>query len=871
MNKKYIWIVGAFILLYFSASYIAGFYADYQWFNAYNGTVIFWKLFLTKFYVHSSFSTLFIILFFLNFLLIRLLGGKGRIFTSNILEKLQLPVLGSPKKALFLLLAAGVITIGFLMGSIASAYWNEYLLFVNSVPFNAVDPIFGKDIGFYVFSLPFYEIIYNWVFGSFVVLVIFSVAFHILNGGIFASQGKLEFSLFARAHISTLLAILVAIYGIGYRISAYELLYSRIGKFFGAGYTAIHANLTAYTVAMVISFIAAGLFLFNIFKRSFKLPLFTLVTLIPIYFILSTIFPSILQKFFVEPNEIEMESPYIVHNIKFTRLAYDLNRVKTIDFANKLNLTYGDIQKNRTTIENVRLWDWRPLKAVYKQLQELKPYYYFHNVDVDRYIINNKKVAVNLSARELDIERLPKGSATWQNQHLIYTHGYGLVMSRVDQITPDGSPELIIKDIPPRQTNGIEIKNPAIYYGEHKNEYVIANTAISTGEFDYPFGEENKFTRYKGKGGVALDSMISRFLFAINFKDKNMLLSGDVTDKSRILYRRNIMEMVTTFTPFLEFDQDPYLIVSEGNLYWMIDAYTTCDQFPYSSPIRYRGKTINYIRNSVKVIIDAYNGSMTYYIVDENDPLIKTYARIFPGIFQKMSDMPEDLQAHVRYPLDIFEIQSHMLLKYHMTDPNVFYNNEDTWSIPKQVYRGSQEDVRSYYLVTKLPNEKRDEFILILPFTPYNRPNMTSLLAAKCDPPHYGELTLFKLPKEKNNYGPIQIEAKIDQDPEISSQLSLWDQKGSSVIRGNMLVIPIEESILYIEPLYLQAENSEMPELRRVIVFFGDKLVMEKDLPTAINRLFSGRGALLEQTTGISKESLEVRLKSLASKSSKRL
>ncbi len=869
MNKRIIWILVIFAILYMIISLVSNFFIDYEWFRINDGLSIFWVLFFTKFNVHAFFGVIFVALFFFNFLLIRLLGGKGRIFTHNILSKLHIPILGSPKRALFIILTAGVIVVGFMMGGAASAFWKEYLLYTNAVPFEGFppDPIFNLDIGFYVFSLPFYQFLYGWLMSAFIIIALFSLAFHVLNGGILFSEGKIEFSLFSRAHISTLLAIIVLIYGVGYRLSAYELLFSKIGKFYGAGYTAVHANLLAYNVAMVISFIAAGLFLFNIFKRSFKLPIFVLIALIPAYFILGTIFPSLQQRFVVEPNELDKEKPYILNNIKYTRIAYGIDKVKEIPFANDKTLTARDIARNRTTIENVRLWDWRPLKQTYRQLQELKPYYFFNDVDVDRYMIDGKKIAVNLSARELSIDQLGRNSQTWQNKHLIYTHGYGMVLSRVDKITSEGLPEMLIYDIPPKSLiDDIQVDRPEVYYGEHKNEYVITNTTIKPGEFDYPAGNENKYTRYEGTGGSQLDSFLKRVIFASAFKDVNIFISGSINDKSRLLFRRNIVQMVTTFTPFLEFDSDPYLVLSEGKMYWIIDAYTTTDQFPYSTPISMGGRKLNYIRNSIKVVIDAYNGNMSYYISDQQDPVIKTYSRIFPGIFKDMESMPEDLKNHIRYPESIFNVQAQMLLRYHMQDPNVFYNNEDLWEVPNQIYESTEVPVHSYYFVTGLPDEEGADFILILPFTPYKKNNMIAFLVAKCDTHDYGTLKLYTLPKEKLSYGPLQIEARIDQDAEISKQLTLWSQKGSGVIRGNMLAIPIEESILYIEPLYLKAESSEMPELNRVIVSFADKIGMETDLASARERLFYGGGTFIDESSYATEEPLGARIKNLANK-----
>jgi uncharacterized membrane protein (UPF0182 family) len=590
-----------------------------------------------------------------------------------------------------------------------------------------------------------------------------------------------------------------------------------------------------------------------------------MLIIIPVYFILGTVYPELQQRFVVIPNELDKEKQFIQNNIDFTRIAYGINHVEEIPFENSKNLAYKDISANKDTIESVRLWDWRPLKQTYKQLQELKQYYFFNDVDIDRYIIDNKKIAVNISARELSIDGLGGNTQTWQNKHLIYTHGYGAVISRVDRISSEGLPVFLVKDIPPKSEINIKIEKPEIYYGEHNNSYVITNTSINPGEFDYPSGDENKYTTYSGTGGIKLDSFFKRIMISAAFGDMNLLISGNINSGSRVLFKRNILEMAKAYVPFLVFDDDPYLVIDEGKLYWIIDAYTQSDQFPYSTPMNVNGKNINYIRNSVKIIIDAYNGKIDCYISDTNDPIIKAYAKIFPDIFKDLQNVPEGLKSHIRYPETIFNIQSQILLKYHMTNPNVFYNNEDIWSIPFQINGDKEGPVQSYYLVTTLPNEKKSEFILILPFTPYKKHNMLSFLIAKCDLPDYGKLQLYILPKDKLNYGPMQIEARINQDPEISKQLTLWSQKGTGVIRGNMLAIPVKESIIYIEPLYLKAETSEMPELKKVIVSFADMVVMENDLSTALKSLFLSSNL----TSQYGKESVQgMSLKSLADRAS---
>ncbi|MCL1865070.1 MAG: UPF0182 family protein [Spirochaetes bacterium] len=867
MNKKTGIVFIILLILYLTIKYISNFYIDYEWFKINNGANIFWTLFFTKFNVQMIFGASFIGIFMLNFLLLGLIGRKGRFFVENFLDRIKIPAIGSSRRLLLLILTGTIIFIGFVMGGTASAFWKEYLMYINSAPFTGfpVDPIFKQDIGFYVFSLPFYNFLYYWLMTTIMVITVFSFIIHFLNGGIFLKNGKIDFSLFCRVHISILLAVLVILYGLGYKLSSYHILYLQLGKFYGAGYTAVNSKLIAYRAAEIISFIAAALLLFNVFKRSFRLPIIVMMIIIPVYFILGTIYPELQQRFIVIPNELDKEKPYIQNNIDFTRIAYGINNVEEIPFENSKNLTFRDLAANKDTTESVRLWDWRPLKQTYKQLQELKQYYFFNDVDIDRYIIDNKKIAVNISARELSIDGLGKNTQTWQNKHLIYTHGYGAVISRVDRISSEGLPVFLIKDIPPKSEINLKIERPEIYYGEHNNSYVITNTSINPGEFDYPSGDENKYTTYSGTGGIKLDSLFKRIMISAALGDLNLLISGNIGRDSRVLFRRNIVEMAQTFVPFLELDEDPYLVIDDGKLYWIIDAYTYTDQFPYSTPMNMKSEKINYIRNSVKIIIDAYNGKIDCYIFDENDPIIKVYAKIFPNIFKDLKEMPEGLKSHIRYPETIFNIQSQILLKYHMTNPNVFYNNEDMWSIPVQINGDKEGPVHSYYLVTTLPNEKNSGFILILPFTPYKKHNMLSFLTAKCDMPDYGKLQLYILPKDKLNYGPMQIEARINQEPEISKQLTLWSQKGTGVIRGNMLAIPVKESIIYIEPLYLKAEASEMPELKKVIVSFADMVVMENDLPTALEKIFLS-GSFMSQHSGENTQGMS--LKALAERAS---
>lgn len=482
-------------------------------------------------------------------------------------------------------------------------------------------------------------------------------------------------------------------------------------------------------------------------------------------------------------------------------------------------------------MKNIRLWDHAPLLRTYSQLQEIRTYYKFNDVDNDRYLIDGEYRQIMLSPRELSYPALP--SRSWVNEHIIYTHGHGVVMGPVNRISKEGLPEFFIKDIPPVSSVNIKVTRPEIYYGETSNEYVFVGT--KSPEFDYPEGDKNVYTRYEGKGGVPL-SFLKKILFAVRFKSVTMLLSGDITNESRVLFYRNVPERVARIAPFARLDTDPYLVISsEGRLLWFIDGYTVTDKFPYSESLPGR---VNYIRNSIKAVVDAYDGSVRLYVSDDQDPVIRTYEKIFPGVFKKMDEMPEDLRSHVRYPMGMLAIQAAMYRAYHMEDAQVFYNKEDLWAIPAK--HGSEEQIDPYYTIMKLPEEEKEEFILLLPFTPSRKDNMSAWMAARCDEPHYGKLIAYKFPKEKIVYGPKQVEARIDQDTEISRQLSLWGQRGSQVIRGSLLAIPIENSLLYVEPLYLAAERGQLPELKRVIIAYGNSVVMEENLEISLQRIFGG-------------------------------
>ncbi|HCR17859.1 MAG TPA: hypothetical protein DIU35_10285 [Candidatus Latescibacteria bacterium] len=581
---------------------------------------------------------------------------------------------------------------------------------------------------------------------------------------------------------------------------------------------------------------------------------------------------GVFQKLIVEPSELEKEAPYIQYNIEATNRAYGLDKIEEQSFEASEDLSWGDIEENPLTIRNVRIWDERPLKQTYQQVQEIRPYYVFPGVDVDRYTVDGVYRQVMLSARELDTNRLPSQARNWVNERLQFTHGYGVALSPVNHVSPEGLPKLMVKDIPPIADQGLEVDRPEIYYGERTFAHVVVKTGIQ--EFDYPKGDENQFTTYQGSGGVELGGFFRRVAFAIRLMDVNLLLSNYISAESRILFQRQISDRVRKVAPFLFYDSDPYMVISEGRLFWIQDAYTTSDMYPYST----RWRNINYIRNSVKVVVDAYNGAVTFYQMDTEDPIIRAYAQIFPSLFEPIESMSTELKSHLRYPIDLFRIQAARYRDYHMQDVQVFYNQEDLWEIPNEIYSDRAQMMQPYYIIIKLPGEDKEEFLLMVPYTPAKKDNMIAWLAARCDGENYGHLLVYKLPKDKLIYGPMQIEARVDQQPEISSQLTLWGQRGSEVIRGNLLAIPIERSFLYVEPIYLQARqepeeqqfsgegggeggapqgqrgrqprrqeerSTAIPELKQVIVAFGGQVIMRSTFDEALTALFGNRAESL--------------------------
>ncbi len=813
-------------------------YLDLLWFRDLGVSQVFWTQHLTM--LGMRFGAL---LFLFVFIFINLLFTKRYILSfPNLALRERLMASGfmhylTPRRLTFYFIAIAAV-LAYLFSSYAGNFWMEALRYFNHVPFAVADPVFGADIGFYIFQLPFQRFLYSFLMMTAVLtLIIVGVIYIMLNPPSQGKQGWVLSSTRGISHLALLLALVFGLKAWDYRLKQLELVLSDRGVVFGAGYADINANYPVLIVLMILALVIALVFVANIFLKRYRLFIYGILALTGVSLLGGWAYPTFVQSFVVEPSEFNYERDYLVHNIEFTREAYNINQFATRRYDPFEILNWEDLRENTGTINNVRLWDHRPLLTTFNELQAIRLYYRFNDVDIDRYTIDGQYRQVMLSARELDKSRLAAQAQTWVNLHLQYTHGYGVTMSPVNEVTPEGLPRYFLGDIPPSGSVGLD--NPAIYFGELTNDYVIINT--DTPEFHYATaGDENVFTSYEGEAGVPLQSIFRRALFALKYGDYRILISGELSNESRILFDRNIHERVRKLAPFLRYDGDPYVVVSEGRLFWIQDAYTVTDRYPYSAPYG----NINYIRNSVKVVIDAYNGTVDYYIIDAEDPLVQTYANIFPELFSPIEEMPEGLMAHLRYPEDLFNIQAQVLTLYHITDPNIFYTREDLWAVPFEQSFGQEQLMEPYYTILQLPGYSEPEYVLILPFTPDQRNNMISWMVARCDQPNYGEVEVFLFPTERVTLGPKQIENRIDQSTEISEQFTLWGQAGSRVIRGNLLVLPINNALLYVEPIFLEAERGGLPELARVIVVFGETVVMEDTLERALIRIFGEMDAL---------------------------
>ncbi|MEP1061312.1 UPF0182 family protein [Phormidium sp. FACHB-592] len=781
-------------------------------------------------------------------------------------------------------LGALAVIFTLLLGWLLSKQWAIVLQAWHPTAFNTSEPLFGRDISFYIFALPLWELIELWLFGLFLYTFLAVTLTYLLSGGSLSQGYFAGFSSMQQRHLCGVGSGLLGAIALSYWLSRYELLYSPRGVAFGASYTDVVAQLPIYT-GLSLSALAIALYLLwrTVLwqpKSSRRLPhwfgLNVGLGLLGLLVVAGVVVPEAVQYLIVQPNELARERPFIERTIALTRQAFGLEVIDAENFDPQGNLTEADLAANELTIRNIRLWDQRPLLETNRQLQQIRPYYRFPAADIDRYTLQTDVPArppttprdrpipdagkapteqrqVLIAARELDYSAVPQEAQTWVNRHLIYTHGYGFTLSPVNTVGAGGLPEYFVKDITggkaealttssPAVRASIPIGQPRIYYGEIANTYVMTQTL--TRELDYPSGSDNAYTVYSGRGGINIGSWWRQGLFAGYLRDWRILFTRNFLSETKVLFRRNIKHRVQAIAPFLRYDSDPYLVTADASeagatdqnyLYWIVDAYTTSDRYPYSD---LGSEGINYIRNSVKAVIDAYHGSVTFYVADPTDPIITTWSSIFPSLFKPLTAMPASLQSHLRYPVDFFKLQSERLLVYHMTDPQVFYNREDQWQIPNEVYGNKARPVEPYYLITSLPGVPFEEFILLLPYTPRQRTNLIAWLAARSDGENYGKLLLYTFPKERLVYGTEQIEARINQDPVISQQISLWNRQGSQAIQGNLLIVPIEQSLLYVEPLYLEAAQNSLPTLVRVIVAYENRIVMAPTLEESLQAIF---------------------------------
>jgi uncharacterized membrane protein (UPF0182 family) len=828
-----LWLIALVIVLGVVGQLIP-LYTDWLWFQEVGFTQVFTTLLKLRGWLVIGVAAAVFSFLFLN------LSLAVRSAPPDVLWELE-DQLGLPGRAILeplvrRLLVPVISVIALLAGLRASGAWDTLAEYLHATPFGRTDPLFGRDLGFYFFALPFWRLLYGWALGLALGALVLTALVYVLQRSVVLTARGPRLAGGARTHLLLLGALVLLVRAWGFWLDRFELLYSPRGLVFGASYTDVHASLPALQALAVLSVLCAAACVLQARRPGWRFLVAGLVVLGVVWVGGLSIYPALLQRFRVTPNELVAERPFIEHNIRMTRQAYGLDRIAEQNFPAEDNLNAAALERNSLTIKNIRLWDHRPLLTTYGQLQEIRTYYKFLDVDNDRYTLDGEYRQVMLSARELSYRHVPPA---WINQHLTYTHGYGSVVGPVNRISPEGLPEFLVKDIPPVANGFPKITRPEIYYGESGNDYVFVRTRSQ--ELDYPSGEQNVYARYAGRGGISANGLLRKVAFALRFGELKVLLSDDLGPESRVMMYREIGARARQAAPFLRFDRDPYLVVTDdGRLMWIIDAYTASDRYPYAEPVRGLG---NYIRNSVKVTVDAFHGATAYYIAEPDDPVIRTYAKVFPGLLQPLSAMPRDLQTHLRYPEDLLTVQARMYATYHMEDPQVFYNKEDLWTIPRRQQEGREREMEPYFTIMRLPGEAKEEFVLLTVFNPIRRDNMIALMVARSDVPNYGGLIVYLLPKQKLVYGPRQIDARIDQDPVISQQLALWNQQGSRVLRGSLFAIPIEQSLIYVQPLYLSAtEQGALPELRRVIVAYGNQIAMEPTLEQSLRRIFGGRG-----------------------------
>lgn len=892
-NKIITAVVGIMIPVLFIS--LIDFIVDWLWF----GELGYVAVFFTKLFTQIKIGLpIFIVVFLLvNFYLHKVRKGYfTKIVSSEETDLKRLRTYTSLLSVIF-----GAFAAIFAM----KVLWFPLLQFLNSTDFKIKDPIFGMDVSFYVFKLEFLQTVNQLVIALTLIIIVVTIIYYLIlltmrtpdplpdeedendytyvdgndyedfkdlhgilgelfkrifvtkkNPGInrqAATSGKTYFNQIveiARHQFIALGIFFFLMLALNFYLQQFELLHTHRGVVYGAGFTDLNVTLWVYRILMIMSLVGA-VFVIPMIKRKNYRKIFVIPAAMIVIGLAGMGVAAAVQNFVVSPDEINKESKYLKRNIEFTQYAYDLDNVDVKSFPAENSLTADDIKNNNQTISNIRINDYKPVKTFYNQTQSIRQYYTFNDVDVDRYNIGDEITQTYMSVREIDEEKI---NDTWLNRHLKYTHGYGATLSRVDTVTPSGQPSVMIKNIPPEtDKEELKINRPEVYFGELSNDYILVDTKED--EFDYPDGNDNRYTRYKGTAGIKLNPF-NRLLFSIKERSLKLLVSSNIKGDSRIIINRNVMDRIRKVMPYLTYEEDPYAVNINGKLYWMMDAYTTSSQYPYSEPfVSEKAKASgNYIRNSIKVVVDAYNGDTNFYIVDKDDPLARTYQKIFPTLFKDVEKMPEAMREHMRYPHAMFKVQSEIYSRYHMNDVKVFYQKEDLWDVAKQIYGTEEISMEPNYFVAKLPGEGEAEFISTLPFTPKGKNNMTALMVARNDGKNYGNLVVYQFPKSKTVYGPMQIEAQIDQNTEISQDFSLWNSAGSKYSRGNLFVVPIESSLLYVEPVYLEASNSAIPEVKRVIIAYGDKIAYEATLKEALQSLF-GDQAGEAYTQGITTES----------------
>jgi uncharacterized membrane protein (UPF0182 family) len=851
------WLLGAAVLLFLLLSRGLSIYVSALWFDSVGYSPVYWYILKLK-----------VALFLIFFLLTAVILGAGfllleKIFAVHALKPRTIIVNNQPVQfapARFLRPLSWVVAVIFalLAGLTMKSNWLEFAAYLHRTQTSLSDPIFQKPVEFYLFSLPILDAISSWLVTLTFVLFCAALIYSLLSlpQTMLKNMRSLSSSTSFAATSGALAAFLLAFAWRVY-LSRYPYLWSDHQTFTGVTYTEAHYLLPALTLVAVALAIAALISLLNAFtKRGVRLLLLAVAIPALVYIVGVVMVPAYVSSFIVKPNELGRETPYIEQNIAWTRRAFGLEQIEPREFEAEPSIEALNLNANRPTLENIRLWDWRALQDTLKQVQTIRTYYDFLDVDVDRYKLGNQTRQVMLAARELDVEKLPESSRNWVNEKLIYTHGYGVAMNTANGFTPEGMPRFVLSDMPTKSgAPEATVTRPQIYYGQKTDTDVYVNTTVK--EFDFPQGESNTYTTYEGTGGIRVGGRLRRTLLAWALGDLSKLPFSDaIGSQSRVLIHRNIREIVNGIAPFLIYDNDPYMVVSkDGRLFWMLDAFTESSRFPYSRHHAVGNETVNYIRNSVKVVIDAYNGSVDFYVFDAKDPIISTYRAVFPSLFKDASAMPEDLRAHIRYPETLIRVQAEVYGLYHTQSAKVFFQREDVWSLASQIGIDEQnkkqaQPIDPYYVLMQLPGEEAPaEFVLILPFTPSNRNNIIGWMAGRSDGENYGKLLVYNFPESRLIEGPLQIEARIDQDAQLSAQFSLWNQQGSRVLRGHLLVIPIGRSLLYVEPVYLQAQRSPMPELRLVVLAIQERVAYGQNFEEALANLVGDSANLSAQAS----------------------